>query len=498
MRDWNSITHDRYYGSDTKKKTVGFGILDISRDIDSDMVRKRTFDMTFWMINQSLKMNVGSYRGFDEKVENLLEESINNGDDICIVQCQGMMSIRLLEIVHQSIDYFTNNPDKFVIGHIMAREGRYPGLHRQMLIVNLKVWDSLGRPPYLEQGFFCDRKRLYNNFQVSDSKVNAEYTPTTVFPLEGESEYSYTEDGANWIDLALRNNISIDNLSLEMRECKVFLYPYEETNLIEKVWYDLQNEKLVDSISNYSTRAWMRKLAYQEHIEKNRVYAFNTERLSAEGIRSPGPIDALFSAAAGFKPLAILRNNGFHENTVVHYFDWCEASLNFKKHLLETWDGVDFHKWLLEHDLKYNFSSTYRGNYEKFWRKEIINEFVSEQDFKELWDRYRVLKHEYHVIDIVTQPTDLFDLINKYSGNRALWTTNIWASMQLHWNIEPEKLEELWLDFENLIPPDLALFGQDYMARDMQKRVQLDNVSTHPRYISKNRYVTSEHEKKIY
>ena len=70
--------------------------------------------------------------------------------------------------------------------------------------------------------------------------------------------------------------------------------------------------------------------------------------------------------------------------------------------------------------------------------------------------------------------------------------------MQLHWNIEPEKLEELWLDFENLIPPDLALFGQDYMARDMQERVQLDNVSTHPRYISKNRYVTSEHEKKIY
>jgi hypothetical protein len=31
MRDWNSITHDRYYDSNTKKKTVGFGIfLEIS------------------------------------------------------------------------------------------------------------------------------------------------------------------------------------------------------------------------------------------------------------------------------------------------------------------------------------------------------------------------------------------------------------------------------------------------------------------------------------
>lgn len=493
MRDWNSITYDRYLSDDKLETPVGYGILDISRDIDSSMLRKRTFDMTFWMVNQSLKNGVGSYRGYSDKVENILQKSLDDGDEICVIQCQGMMSYRLSHIVRLSIDYFKKDPNKFVIGHIMARKDRYPGLHRQMLIVNLKVWEKLGKPPYLEQGFFWDRKRKYKNFQLSDNKISAEYTPDWIAPLDGESDYYYTEDGANWIDIALRNNILIDNLDLEMRECKVFLYPYEDTQQLEKVWNNLLDETEVDKLENFSARAWIRKLAYQEFIEKDRVYAFNTERLSAEGIRSPGPIDSLFSAAAGFKPLALLRNNGFHENTIIHYYDWCQASLTFKKHLLETWDGVDLHKWLLKHDLKYNLSSTYRGNYEEFWKKEIYNEFESPEEFKKLWDRYQKLEHHFHVIDIVFEPEKLFDLINKSIGNNVLWTTNIWASLQLHWNVEPEELERRWLIFESLVPDDLILYGQDYLARDMRKRIREGLVLTHPRYHSENKYIKREH-----
>jgi hypothetical protein len=307
--------------------------------------------------------------------------------------------------------------------------------------------------------------------------------------------YSYTTDGSNWIDIALRNNISIDNLSLEMRECKVFIYPYEDAQLIEQLWNNLQNETIVDQLTNYGAKSWFRKLVYQEFIEKNRVYAFNTERLSAEGVRSLGPVDALFSAAAGFKPLALLRNNQFHSKTVVHYFDWCESSLNFKKHLLETWDGIDLDKWLLEHDLKYNFSSTYRGNYKEFWDLEVNKEFESPEKFKKLWDRYRQLEHHYHVIDITSEPEKLFNLIGQYPGNRVLWTTNIWASMQLHWALEPEELEQRWLKFESLIQSDLVLYGQDYMARDMRARVREGKATTHPRYTTSNRYVRDEDEK---
>lgn len=489
MRDWNSITYDRYLDDQKIRKNVGHGMLDISRDIHSDVVRKRSHDMTFWMINQCLKMGYGKYRGYSESVKEILTTSLENNDEICIIQAQGMMSLRLAHIVSLSIRYFENNPDKFVIGHIIAKEGRYPGLHRQILIVNLKVWDQLGRPEYLENGFFWDRKPCYQNYVVSENKITAEYTPEHISSAPGEVYPSYTEDGANWIDLALRNNIQIDNLDLEMRECKCFLYPYDDTEQLEKVWNNLQDEGEVDKLTNYSAKAWMRKLAYQEFIEKDRVYAFNTERLSAEGVRAKGPIDNLFCAAAGFKPLALLRNNEFHSGTVIHYFDWCESSLNFKKHLLETWDGTNFDEWLLKYDLLYNFSSTYRGNYSEFWNLEIEKEFIDEAHFKELWNRYRLLKHEFHVIDIVNEPEKLFDIVRKSEGTNVLWTTNIWASLQLHWNIDPETLEQKYLKFESLVPDDLVLYGQDYMARDLQHRIRNKIATTHPRYHTENKYI---------
>lgn len=489
MRDWNSITYDRYLSDNKLETPVGHGILDISRDIPNEFVRKRTFDMTFWMTNQCLKMGYGSYRGFSESVKELLTNSLENNDEICIIQCQGMMSLRLAHIVTLSTTYFRENPDKFVIGHIMNRKDRYPGLHRQMLIVNLRVWDKLGRPEFIENASYWNRFFIGQNFNVSEHKIAAEYTPEFITKAEGVSEFKVTEDGSNWIDLALRNDISIDNLSLEMRECKCFIYPYDETDKIAKVWNNLQDQDLVDSLTNYSTKAWMRKLSYQEFIEKDRVYAFNTERLSAEGVRSPGPVDNLFCAAAGFKPVALLRNNKFHEKTIVHYFDWCSSSLNFRKHLIETWDGLDFDKWLLENDLKYNFSSTYRGNYYEFWRSELKNEFGTDSEFKELWDRYRKLEHHFHVIDIVNEPEKLFDIINNSTGNNVLWTTNIWASMQLHWALEPEVLEEKYLKFQSLIKPNLVLYGQDYIARDLQNRVRDKYELTHPRYNTKNKYI---------
>ena len=86
--------------------------------------------------------------------------------------------------------------------------------------------------------------------------------------------------------------------------------------------------------------------------------------------------------------IGFLNANGFHEETQVHYFDWCEASLKYKKHLLDTWNGYYLHEWLLEHDLEYNFSSTYRGNYESYWQQEVA-EHGGREAFKTLWDRYK-------------------------------------------------------------------------------------------------------------
>lgn len=483
MRDHNSITEgERYFDIKDIDVPIGVGMLDISRDIPNHFVRKRCFDMTYWMLNQSVKQSQCAYRGFNHKVGSLLQASLDAGDKVCIIAAQGLMAPKLYKIIRKTVNYYKQNPNFFVMGHIMARKDRYPGLHRQMLIVNLETWQRLGSPEFLEQGFFWDRKQTYPNFELSNETLSADYTPAWIKGADGTQQWSVVEDGSNWLALACENDIRVDNFDNEMRECKAFLYPYEDPDKLERAWKNLQDEELLDSIENYTQRAWLRKLAYQEYIEKDRVYAYNTERLSGEGVRAPAPVDSIFSAAAGFKTMMLLENNGFHKDTIVNYYDWCDASLNFKKHLLETWDGVDFHKWLLEHDLEYNFSSTYRGNYEEFWKQEIEKEFGSEETFKELWDRYSKLTHNFFVIDLVNEPKKLIDEINKQTGTKVLWTTNIWPTMMLHWNVDIDDIEQKYLEFEKLVPNDLVLYGQDYLANDLEVRIRKCAAETHPKF----------------
>jgi len=488
MKDWNSISVDRYYESLKVDTSVGIGILDISRDINSDLVSKRSFDMTYFYINRMVKMKLVSYIGRSTTVKELLQNAIDSGKQYCMIACQGLLLYRGPSLVMKSLKYAETNKDFFVVGHIMDKKnqhyitkGAYPGLHRQYLFVNLKTWTDLGKPEFDEMGVFWDRKPQLQNYTMSEDTVHSNYTPAYIDSADGTKTYDTTSDGSNWIDVALRNNIRIDNLDNDMRACKVFLYPYSDTKTLEKVWYDKQSP-LVDTLSNQAQRSWIRKLGYQEEIEKNRVYAFNTETLSSEGVRTgSNQVDHLFSAAAGFKPLAILNANGFHEGTTVHYFDWCEASLNYKRHLLETWDGYDLDKWLLEHDLKYNFSSTYRGNYKQFWDQEV-SEHGGREAFKKLWDRYKILQHEFYVIDIVNESEKLFAEINEYTGTKVLWTTNIWSSEMLNWNVDPEALEQLFLKFEEQVPDDLVLYGHDYVALDLNERIRKGTKLTHLRY----------------
>ena len=46
-----------------------------------------------------------------------------------------------------------------------------------------------------------------------------------------------------------------------------------------------------------------------------------------------------------------------------------------------------------------------------------------------------------------------------------------------------------YLKFESLVSDDLVLYGQDYMARDLQHRIRNKVATTHPRYHTENKYI---------
>ena len=256
MKDWNSITVDRYYENLSIENNVGVGILDISRDITNSTVQKRTFDMTYFYINRMIKMGMCSYVGFHNRVETILEEALSADKEFAMVACQGLLLHRGPSLLQQSVEYAENNPQFFVVGHIMDKtkqhymtKGAYPGLHRQYLFVNLAKWVELGKPPFDEIGVFWDRKPELQNYQMSKDSIHSTYTPKWVINNEGTTKYDTTSDGSNWIDIAMRNNIRIDNLDNDMRACKEFLYPYIDSDLLGKIWYNKQSP-LVDDLTN--------------------------------------------------------------------------------------------------------------------------------------------------------------------------------------------------------------------------------------------------------
>ena len=74
----------------------------------------------------------------------------------------------------------------------------------------------------------------------------------------------------------------------------------------------------------------------------------------------------------------------------------------------------------------------------------------------------------------------MFNEINKTHGTRVLWTTNIWSSEMLHWNMDPEIIQTFYLEFKDQIPNDLIVYGHDYCSIDLNDSIKGDY--THVRF----------------
>lgn len=54
--------------------------------------------------------------------------------------------------------------------------------------------------------------------------------------------------------------------------------------------------------------------------------------------------------------------------------------------------------------------------------------------------------------------------------------------MMLHWNVDIDVIKEKYLKFEEMIPQDLVLYGQDYLATDLEDRLRKGYSGTHPKF----------------
>jgi hypothetical protein len=153
--------------------------------------------------------------------------------------------------------------------------------------------------------------------------------------------------------------------------------------------------------------------------------------------------------AAGFKPLWLLTQTDYSNARVV-YIDYSGPALNYRKWLVEQWDGDDYvgaiDKYKSENpDFMPNWS--FEKNYRPEWNK-TVESFGGVDAWKTVWDKYRTLEHCYIKTNLFGDYTGVIEDMKHHQGNNLLWISNSFYTPASIRNFPPKKLKEYFDSFK--------------------------------------------------
>lgn len=283
-----------------------------------------------------------------------------------------------LEFVN-SYDWFDRledfcKQDFFIAGHILDRKEFYYELHEQCYVVNLSTYKKLKLPQVGSQSFFD--KHTQTMPLRSQENYHDDYTPLWIKPGINITEYQHRAHGWNLISTALSNNLPIRVFDQGLRDNKRYYYP--------------NYASYHDQIGFLYSR--------QEFCSGVAVYLNNSETLVKLDLDSP--IQQLVVSASGLNWIHYLNQYGFDHNTKVKFYDYSFLTLEYIKHLIENWNGINYE----------SFAKQYHK--EKF---SIIDEYVpycGSQEFQDidqqLWQKIiGTVKFEYHWVDLLNTETNI-------------------------------------------------------------------------------------------
>ncbi len=212
---------------------------------------------------------------------------------------------------------------------------------------------------------------------------------------------------------------------------------------------------------------------------RNGVFLWNIEGYA--DIETPpddfkSPVTSLYSVAAGFKPNRILQTHGWDMSTRVVYFDYSPNALDIKKYMVEHWDGDDFPGFVEHLFGVFPYPETFYqlwdnrtpddvdlSDIQRMWQREV-DRWGNETIFREHWQGYRALEHEYVCCNILTDPSPLFEQIAEQSS-AIIWWSNAFFTMYGNWFYTLDQrsgMYENWIQQIAQRNPDLYLIGSDY------------------------------------
>ncbi len=447
-----------------------FAFWDRSELIANDFVAKRARDLSLRYLNSCFSE---APRIENTNIDLLLKTAAQSTSRWCLVQSYGHMILRFdfYQELERLLPKLSKQPF-LVMGHILDRKSEYYELHNQCFLVDLDVYRRIGMPAF---GLPArGQKRLERPIRSPDN-FHDDYTPPWLRPAaeHEHADYEAVQDGWSFIEASLRANLEIPNFPHELRQWKQHLYPEAFTSNFERA---LRNP---DQVPNYELNDGQRRFLSGMRQNwsgcRSSIFLFNTDDIvSIPKLTSTNEkLQSLYAVAAGFRATRLLEANGFDSKTVVTYFDYSGAAIEFRQKLVEQFDGENFIDFLRQRESDYQTGSIQarprnappietgdaqfaermneRHDYDRLemnWKR-TQDAFGGKQSFKTLWQMTRQLTHRFVEADLFDTPSTISNLIQKDEHETALiWWSNSFSTEATHTFMPLEKIERAYQNFE--------------------------------------------------
>jgi hypothetical protein len=296
----------------------------------------------------------------------------------------------------------------FFLGYILDKGDAYFSVKQHCIFVDLRVWNEIGRPEF---GRADSVAKVLHVPLRSPENIHGNHTPIWVSQSMKRREYTTQLEGWNFITTGLDRGKRVAPFSPQIRRRMDYLYPEHDV-------YGFKLGSCRLRATRFTEASWI----------------IHTEELSDDIENFSGPVEVAIGVASGLKLYLILDRLGYTEQTRVHYVDVSASTLNFKRWLIDNWDGVDFLSAVERWSIQYRMvpSGISRESI-RAAEEEMYLEFGGIEQFKKKWSAFRALPHTFDRIDLLTSEIEkLIALVPAGSSRSVLWLSNVFHSYYTH------------------------------------------------------------------
>ena len=459
---------------------IVFGLLDSSRLVGDKRLANQLRELT-------ITWSRYGYQGpiiERDTVDGILTVADQAGFSYCLIQPYGWILSERWQVGGQhsgdfwaALDMWVDANEFLVTGSIVGDTEAWYGFEAGCLLVDLNQYRRLSRPAF---DVVCDRPKEMPCAlaEIKNGQIAA-LRPSTETDFRCPRLF-----GWNVIDCSLTHDISVlafnDDISSRMLNL-VATCSSRRDAFMRYAGQGISHYRSDDAHDGLSSdqRALLDDIRVQHTNARRGVFLWNIESYAdVEAPREdwPSPVSTLYSVAAGFKPNRMLQTHGFAEDTKVVFFDYSPAALEIRKCLVDQWDGREFPRFVKYLFQKFPHPETFYQlwnnatpndlnwvDVESIWEREL-NCWGGSTAFREHWQAYRKLEHEYICCDIMSDPSALLSKVG-HQPHAIVWWSNAFFTMYGNWLYSIEQRKQAydhWIEQLASRNPDLDLFGSDY------------------------------------